>query len=148
MHASVRPAAPLLWTSKSIQKHLKYTVWALFLAHLWRDDGPGRTFMTLHWWLNMGPVAVVENAVKPIVLNFFVKKGAPGASTHGTPKTKSLQTIRKIKSSDSITGPMLDHQWKVIKTLPGSSSHQRGAKKSAQTVCFEWFWTFSMVHTK
>ena len=94
VRASVRPAAPLFWTSKNVQKRLKYTVWALFLAPLWRDDGPGRTFMTLHWWLNMGPVAVVENVIKPMyILVFFVKKGAPGASTNGTPKTKSLQTI-------------------------------------------------------
>ena len=57
--------------------------------------------MTLHWWLNMGPVAVVENVINQkryktnVCLTCFVKKGAPAASTNGTPKTKRLQTILK-----------------------------------------------------
>ena len=99
--------------------------------------------MTLHWWSNKGPVTESEIIIFPNGLQTFRLWGPIcGRSRCALLDNKRYIYISCITFSTTATGPMLSHQWRVIKVRPGPSSRRRGPKKRAQTMYFKRFWTF------
>ena len=47
--------------------------------------------MTLHWWLNMGPVAVVENVIKPMYFELLCQEGRTGSVHKWDPKDEKFE---------------------------------------------------------